>query len=118
MHRVHLAALLTLTLSTLSACAMFRGEGHHEYVDDTAITARVHTALVKDSQVKASEVDVHCYQGKVSLNGVVDDAAMAQRAERDAREIPGVVSVQNALELASNEPERETTASVQEPSTR
>jgi len=115
MHRAYIAALLMLTLSSLSACAMFRGQGRHEYVDDTAITARVHTALVKDSDVKASEIGVHTYQGKVTLNGVVDSAEMARRAESDARETPGVQSVQNVLELPSTAPMREATASAREP---
>ena len=64
-------------------------------------TARVKTALLKDHDVKGSEVNVQTYEGKVTLTGVVDNSEMAHRAERIARDTPGVKSVESAMQVAS-----------------
>ncbi len=94
-----------LTLATavlLTGCAAWRGHPQVSgNVDDAAITARVRQALVKDTAVRASEVDVHTSQGRVLLNGVVDNAAMARRAEQVAERTPGVRSVNNALQIVN-----------------
>jgi osmotically-inducible protein OsmY len=105
MRSFHLVAVLAATLCTVCGCSIFRNQqSPGGYVDDSAITARVRTALVKDPRVKASEIGVHTYEGKVTLNGVVDDADMARLAERHARETQGVRSVESVLQIAEAEP--------------
>jgi hyperosmotically inducible periplasmic protein len=97
-----LAAVAAAALVGLAGCGIFRGhESPSAYVDDSALTARVKTALIKDPKVKASEVDVHTYQGKVTLAGVVDNAAMMRRAEQIARDTPGVKSVESTIQVAN-----------------
>ena len=84
----------------LAGCAAFHAHPQVSgNVDDSAITARVRQALVKDPSVKASEVDVHTHEGRVMLNGVVDTQAMAHRAEQVAERTPGVRSVDNSLQI-------------------
>ncbi len=92
-----MAALLT------AGCGVFRGhESPSAYVDDSAVTARVKTALIKTPGVKASEIDVHTYHGGVTLDGVVDNEQMLRRAEKVARDTPGVTSVRSTLQVASS----------------
>jgi len=90
--------LIGLVLAILTACSpsgTHRGTG--EYIDDTAVTARVRTALATDPQVKATEVQVETFRGTVQLSGFVDSAESAARAARLARETRGVKEVRNSM---------------------
>lgn len=96
-YRIHLI-LLGLVLAILSACspsAAHRGTG--EYIDDTAITARVKTALATDSEVKATDVQVETFRGTVQLSGFVESPESAARAAQLARDVPGVKEVRNSM---------------------
>ncbi len=102
--RLRMAAAAALAAATLlgAGCEVFRGhESPSAYVDDSAVTARVKTALIKAPGVKANEIDVHTYRGVVTLNGVVDNEQMLDRAKKIARDTPGVKSVRSALQVAS-----------------
>lgn len=70
-----------------------------EYIDDMAITAKVKTAFVQDPVVKALDVGVDTFKGVVQLNGFVDTAEQKARAEQIARNVIGVVNVQNGLSV-------------------
>jgi hypothetical protein len=96
------SAIIVLLL-TVPACALFRSQeaATTGYVGDTTITARVKTALIKDPRIKASEIQVQTYQGKVTLNGVVDTAAMAERVLDVARATPGVRTINDKLKVAN-----------------
>lgn len=72
-----------------------------QYVDDTAITAKVKTALIDDDVVKARQVEVETYQGKVQLSGFVETAVQKERAVQVARSIEGVVSVTDNIAVRS-----------------
>ncbi len=67
---------------------------------DAAITSRVNTRLVKDSQVRALDIRVSTYNGVVSLYGSVDSAAVAARAVELARTTSGVRRVISRLSVA------------------
>jgi len=69
------------------------------YVDDSAITAKIKAKMVADKTVKAHEINVDTFQGNVQLNGFVDNDAQKQRAEEIARNVAGVVNVQDNLQL-------------------
>ena len=95
-------AALAAAAALAAGCGIMRGhESPSAYVDDATLTARVKTALLKDHDVKGSEVNVQTYEGKVTLTGVVDNSEMAHRAERIARDTPGVKSVESAMQVAS-----------------
>jgi hyperosmotically inducible protein len=68
-----------------------------QFVEDSVITARVKTALLKDPQVSALNVKVETYRGTVLLSGFVDDEKQAQRAVEIASGVRGVSAVQNGL---------------------
>ncbi len=104
---LRLAAGVAIAIAALASagCGVFRGQqSPSAYVDDSAITARVKTALIKSPGVKASEIDVHTYRGVVSLDGVVDNEQMLHRAEVIARNTSGVSSVRNTIQVARTEP--------------
>lgn len=104
--RVQPAGIAAVAIATLlgAGCGVFRGhESPSAYVDDSAVTARVKTALIKTPGVKASEIDVHTYHGAVTLDGVVDTEQMLHRAEKVARQTAGVMSVRSTLQVASTE---------------
>jgi osmotically-inducible protein OsmY len=95
-------AALAAAAVLVAGCGVMRGhETAGAYVDDATLTARVKTALLKDHDVKGSEVNVQTYEGRVTLSGVVDNSEMAHRAERIARDTPGVKSVGSAIQVAS-----------------
>lgn len=71
-------------------------------VDDAAVTAKVKAALVGDSQVKATDVNVDTDRGVVRLSGMVETQAEADRAVELARGVSGVVSVANNLRVRSS----------------
>lgn len=91
------AALGTAGTLITGCAATATSQSTGEYIDDAAITAKVKAALIRDPIVPALEVGVDTYKGVVQLNGFVDTADEKMRAEQIARNIPGVVAVQNKL---------------------
>ncbi len=82
----------------LSACAPTRtSESTGGYVDDSAITAKVKTAILQDPQLKVMEIHVTTFKDVVQLSGFVDTQKMVVYAGSVARNVSGVVSVQNNL---------------------
>lgn len=84
-----------------SATATHQSTG--EYIDDTAITAKVKSAFVSDDTVKAREVKVDTFRGVVQLSGFVDSAAEKARAEEVARSVNGVRDVTNNIQLKARQ---------------
>jgi osmotically-inducible protein OsmY len=68
-----------------------------EYIDDSAISTKVKTALHADEDVSGFQVNVETFKGVVQLSGFVDTAAQAQKAEQIARRVEGVEEVRNNL---------------------
>ena len=66
-------------------------------VVDSAVTAKVKTALLADDNVKGLRIDVDTSNGVVTLNGTADTQANMARAETVTKGIDGVKSVQNRL---------------------
>jgi hyperosmotically inducible protein len=70
-------------------------------VDDATITAKVKTALIGNEDTKAHQINVSTREGVVQLSGFVDDSQEKQNAEMVARNVAGVRSVDNQLEVKS-----------------
>jgi len=66
---------------------------------DMAITAKVKSALLHESQINATDINVNTRDGVVTLSGHVDDLNQKMRAEEIARSTNGVKSVHNELEV-------------------
>jgi hyperosmotically inducible protein len=70
-----------------------------EYIDDSAITARVKTALVGDPRTKAHQINVETHEGTVQLSGFVDNSEAKATAEELARAVDHVKSVDNEIDV-------------------
>ena len=95
-----MCAVLTVGLipmTWLGCASTATRESTGEYVDDSTVTAKVKTALVKDPVVSAYAVNVKTYKGVVQLSGFVNTADEKTRAEEVARGVHGVKSVTNSL---------------------
>ena len=68
-------------------------------VDDAGITASVKTKIVADKAANLTRIDVDTIRGTVYLSGLVDSAQQRTRAERLAKQISGVKSVVNNLQV-------------------
>lgn len=68
-------------------------------MDDATITSRINAEMVKDSLVKARQIDVDTNAGRVTLTGVVETPKESQRAVEIAKSVAGVKSVKNYLQI-------------------
>jgi len=80
-----------------SASSMAESTG--EYIDDSAITAKVKWAILQDPNLKTLEISVVTTDGVVSLTGAVDSQRSIDRAASVARDTPAVKSVENHLTI-------------------
>jgi len=72
-------------------------EGTKTAVDDSALTAKVKTALHEDKVTYGSEIHVTTVAGVVTLKGSVASADIASQAGTDAQNTAGVKGVKNKL---------------------
>lgn len=94
--------LLVAVLATvlLAACAAtLKQESTGAYLDDTAITARVKTALLADKQVSGMAINVETFKGTVQLSGFANSTQEKEKAAEVARSVSGVKSVKNDIRL-------------------
>lgn len=93
------AATLVVAL-VLAACAgTAKEESTGEFIDDTVLTTRIKTALLKDPQVSGLNVSVESFKGAVQLSGFVKTAAERDRAAKIANDVPGVTQVFNSIQV-------------------
>ena len=97
-HRM-LSFLVCIALVTafLGCASTPTKEGTGEYIDDSAITTKVKSAILGDSALKVFQINVETFKGEVQLSGFVDSAASAKKAGEVARGVGGVKSVKNNL---------------------
>lgn len=95
------SAFLSIILLTifLGCAATQKQEGTGEYVDDTVITAKVKAAIMGDSTLKVTEINVETFKGVVQLSGFVSSQSDINKATELARGINGVKSVKNDMRL-------------------
>jgi osmotically-inducible protein OsmY len=74
-------------------------ESTGEYASDTWITSKVKAALVGDSVVNSTEVNVETFKGVVQLSGFVSSQDAMNQALVVAGEIKGVTSVENSMKI-------------------
>lgn len=86
---------LFAALSGCTATAMNESTG--QYLDNTLITTKVKTAILKEESLKVLQINVETFKGVVQLSGFVNSAENSEKAETIARSIDNVVSVENNL---------------------
>src|SRR6185295_1499006 len=87
-----------LMLMALSGCqsAVEKTAGPR---NEDAISHTVQTKLMKDHQSGFPNIEVHSNHGVVKLSGVVETEAQRARAEQLARQVVGVVEVDNSIRI-------------------
>lgn len=94
------AILAAAAMSVAMGCASTpTSSSTGQYIDDTAITAKVKTAIFNDETLKTNDISVETYKGRVQLSGFVDSSANIAQAGVVAKGIGGVTSVKNDLRL-------------------
>ncbi len=72
--------------------------------DDTALQTRIDKAYRDDSEIAATDVMALVIGGKATLTGTVNSATLKQKAERLARGVRGVSSVDNKIAVSADTP--------------
>ena len=70
-----------------------------QYVSDSAVTAKVKSALLAEKGLKATDITVETSNGTVQLAGFVGSDAQVAQAETVAKGVKGVKDVKNDLRL-------------------
>ena len=68
-----------------------------EKVDDSLITTKVNAALVTDKDLSAVKINVDTKDGVVTLTGPAPSPEAALQATKIAKDVKGVISVNNQL---------------------
>jgi osmotically-inducible protein OsmY len=91
--------MLTATILA-TGCAGSRYErSTGESIDDTAITARVKSALGNDAMYKYPDVKVTTFKRTVQLSGFVSERDQKSRATEIAKNVEGVNKVENNISV-------------------
>ena len=91
---------VALLYTFMLACAPSpKHESAGEYIDDSVITTKVKAAIVDDPALKAAEINVETFKGRVQLSGFVSSREQLDRAVEVTRKVTGVKSVVNDMRL-------------------
>jgi hyperosmotically inducible protein len=70
-------------------------------IDDSTISSHIKNEMIKDSTVKARQIDVDTVGGHVTLTGVVETKTEVRRAIEISEGVQGVKSVKNNLQIGT-----------------
>jgi len=102
MNKKFLTVLVASAAALVVACTPTRTQKTAgEQVDDSSITAKVKSELLRDSKTNGMAIDVETRRGTVQLNGFVPSAEMKSEAGRVARRVDGVRTVDNNLQVST-----------------
>ena len=68
-------------------------------IEDSVITTKAKAAIFGTPDLKTLQISVETRQGEVTLTGMVDSAAAKMKAEEVVKNVEGVSSVMNSLEV-------------------
>lgn len=89
-----------VALTSLAGCTSTqKQESTGQYLDDTAITAKVKSAILNEPTLKSAEINVETFKGRVQLSGFVSSRANIDRAVSVAQAVTGVKSVANDMRV-------------------
>ncbi|NCC84727.1 MAG: BON domain-containing protein [Clostridia bacterium] len=90
--------LCTLLATSLMSCAgTNKRESTGQYIDDSAITAKVKAGIFEEDSLKSMQITVVTFKGVVQLSGFVDSSQNISMAGDIAKNVDGVRSVKNDL---------------------
>ena len=94
------AVFLAILVASLLGCASTNTqEGTGEYFDNTVITTKVKAAIFDEPTLKSSEINVETFKGVVQLSGFVNSQDDIDKAVEITRQVKGVKSVKNDMQL-------------------
>ncbi len=70
-----------------------------DYLSDSALTAKVKTALLSEKNLKSLHINVESTAGVVTLSGKVPNEASIEQAGAATKAVAGVKDVHNKIEL-------------------
>ncbi|WP_454061460.1 BON domain-containing protein [Candidatus Nitrospira salsa] len=95
-----------LAMSSLALAGLFVGcaatpyqESTGEYIDDSVISAKVKTDLLRCPMVSGLDIHVQTFKKRVQLSGFVNNARQAEHAATLAKEIGGVGAIENHISI-------------------
>jgi hyperosmotically inducible periplasmic protein len=98
--------ILCVSLWSMSAGLLTTGCADNRYepspgvkLDDTLTSQQVREAFLADRQYKFEDVKVTTFQGTVQLSGFAATGDEKSRAEKIARDLPGVKNVENNISV-------------------
>ncbi len=97
--RLRISSMVLAALLVVSGCTSMTGETAGQYMDDSTITASVKAKLVGEKTANLTRIDVDTTNQVVTLNGIVESADQKAKAEQLARQVGGVKSVKNNLQV-------------------
>jgi hyperosmotically inducible periplasmic protein len=83
----------------IKADSIFLRQQTGNYVSDSALTAKVKTALLRERGLKSMDVNVETHRGRVLLSGWVDNDEQRKTAVNVARHVDGVVEVRDGMNV-------------------
>jgi chromosome segregation ATPase len=78
------------------------------HATDPLLFRMVQEQLLEDDDLEEVAISARVEHGVVTLSGVVPDAELSERAAKLAESVPGVVSVQNRIQVAAEKPAAQT----------
>jgi len=98
LHRIMKFLACFVLITAFMGCASTRTkESTGEYVDDSAITTKVKSAIFADPDLKVFQINVETFKGVVQLSGFVNSQQSVTKAGEVARGVAGVTGVKNNL---------------------
>ena len=94
-----LSSVVLAAVLVISGCTSMTGQTAGQYVDDTTITASVKAKLVGDKTANLTRIEVDTTNQVVTLNGIVESADQKAKAEQLTRQVGGVKSIKNNLQV-------------------
>jgi hyperosmotically inducible periplasmic protein len=89
--------LLPILVSTPGCTTPEERRSPEAYVDDSTLSAKIKSDLLRDPIVPGTEVNVTTHQRQVQLTGYVGTEEEKERAARIAGSVAGVLGVRNEL---------------------
>ncbi len=92
---------LSIAMLSIVGCQSTTGKTTGQTIDDASITAAVQSKLSSDRLSNFSRIDVDTERGVVTLNGVVPSVEQKMRVVELTRQVNGVRTVNNNLQIQS-----------------
>ena len=101
-HLITLCAVMVVGAALAVALAVAAGKAEEKtQIEDSMMTAKTKIALFADARVRGRQISVETHKGLMMLRGKVDSEEAKNATEEIAKNIQGVKSVKNQLEVVA-----------------